>query len=228
MPVKVVAEVISSAAQRAGLRRCLKGQRKLLSDLAMEQVPLDWLERLLPGFLDHKREPGIYACAIDATTKPNISCRPEAYALALSILFPTSEAALNTLTSSPSSRTTRAKIPAHKPHTTRRESIKALGTGNLAKLYVLADFRIPKFARAIDRSIPRAREVLAELRLPPTRLIRPQKNQDALLAFKKGGSISAACASTGSSTSDLEQLLRCDIDQLVPLILDRRSTARSP
>lgn len=106
--VKAVADVINSAARRAGLRRCIKGKKKLLSDLAMEKVPRDWLERLLPSVLVQKTEPGIYAFSIDATTKANNICQPEAYTLALSLLIDTPEEALSALTAAENAHTASA------------------------------------------------------------------------------------------------------------------------
>lgn len=88
-----VYEVLRERADRLGLRQQSTGKRKLLSDLAIEDCPPEWLGAIFPVLLN--KEPFRPIPVLDGVLRrADMNCRTESYALALAVLFNTADEAL--------------------------------------------------------------------------------------------------------------------------------------
>lgn len=78
-----------------GMRRGRRGKRaELLSDMAVEQCPAEWIKYYFPELF--AKEPGEYISSMDGVLNNQVSARQtKYYVLALALLFDTAEDALN-------------------------------------------------------------------------------------------------------------------------------------
>lgn len=94
VPARQFFEVVRRRSDSLGIRRSMQGKKKLLSDLVLDAMPHDWLASTLPGVL--RKRPSEFFQPIDMVVhSANATCRSEAYAVALALLFETAETALN-------------------------------------------------------------------------------------------------------------------------------------
>lgn len=220
IPVRHVSDVITSRAKQLGLRRAKLGQRKTLSDLVLEKTPMDWINRLLPCVLKQKTAAGVFTPSLDGVMNPAVICRPEAYVIAMAALYSDADEALLHLATAqmpPESRQTHARHS--RPGATKRAN--AHTATEVAEAYFLSNFSKAAMGRILGRSSIIIDGLFVRFNLPPPRLIGKACNRAALLLFKDGANIKSACASVDASVTDLEDLLRFDLDLLIPLI--RRS-----
>lgn len=220
IPVKHVSHLIASRSKQLGLRRGRYGTRKILSDLVLEKVSKDWLDRLLPYVLSQKTSAGVFSESFDQVMNPGVTCRQEAYVLALAVLYSDADEALSELTElhkSSDSIVTRTKQSGHSASITTQP----LSAVEFAQAYFNSNFSIAAMAKIQGQSKARLRYLLTRFNLPPVRLISKEHNRTALLLFKAGAGIELACSSAGAAVSDLVQLLRFDLDLIVPLIRRR-------
>lgn len=217
IPVRHVSVVIASRAKQQGLRRAMTGKRKILSDLVLDKAPKDWIDRLLPCFLSQKTTPGVFTASLDGAMNPGVICRPEAYVIALAVLYSDSDEALSQLTT-PSKSPESLKTRPQRSRPNSRKSVKIHTAIEVAEAYVYTNFSNMGMAKILELSRTWIKELLVRFNLPPARLIGKERNRTALLLFKDGADLTSACASAGSSVTDLVNLLRFDLDLLVPLI----------
>ena len=220
MPMRQASRIIAARAKQQGLRRALWGSRKILSDLVLETVPKDWIARLLPSFFSQKTMSGVFAASMDGVMKRGIICRPEAYALALAVLYDDADEALSDLTNAQEAPES-LKVCTKRSRPIGSKPAGAYTATEVAEAYVRSNFSNAAMAKLLGGSCTWTRLLLLRLNLPPASLIGKARNRAALLSFKAGANIESACTSAGASVTDLVDLLRFDLDLLVPLI--RRS-----
>lgn len=94
VPLPNMLMVLLEQAKATGVRRSRTGNKKLLSDLALETCPMPWLESLVPNM--RRKERNVFLSPLDHVFNTQTSTLKTAYyALALALLFETAEAALN-------------------------------------------------------------------------------------------------------------------------------------
>jgi hypothetical protein len=213
IPVTIVSNVIAKRAKLYGLRLSINGKRKLISDLVLESAPEAWIEQLLPGLLRPKRNSGIFSSTLDSVTKPAVVCQPEAYIIALAVLFPDPDEALSELTTAEISfKPRQVAAPA------RGKPAAAYTATEVAQAYVKSNFSYKALMKTMQRSTVWVRNILARFNLPPASLIGNEATRAALVRFKSGAGIQSACAATGASEMQLVNLLRFDVDQIVRML----------
>lgn len=217
MPVRQASGIIAARAKQQGLRRALTGKRKILSDLVLETAPRDWIARLLPSFLSQKTRPGVFAASLDGVMKPATICRPEAYAVALAALYSDADEALSDLTNAQEAPES-LKVRAKRSRPSGSKPAGAHTATEVAEAYFRSNFSNAAMAKLLGGSCTWIRSLLVRLNLPPASLIGKARNRAALMSFKAGANIDSACTSAGASVTDLVDLLRFDLDLLVPLI----------
>lgn len=206
IPVYVMSRLLVEQSRKRGLRRSHRGNKKLLSDLAMEELPSDWLNNVLPKFFNQKTKPGLFTQSLDGTLNPSATCRPEAYILALALLFSDPDEALSTVSKC---RSVALEKRPRKPMT------KAPPSSDIARLYTESNFSPSVMASMIHRSPSAVRNLIARYNFPPARLIGHEGNRAALLAFRRGDELDAACRNEGVNSADIIKLFRYDLDQLL-------------
>lgn len=221
IPVSCISKLIASRAKQQGLRRAHRGKRKNLSDLVLEIVPKDWIERLLPHVLSQKSTPGGFTTSLDQTMNSGAVCRPEAYVVALAVLYSDADEALSDLTNAIESMESLGTSTQNAPCSVRKPATKPHTAIEVTEAYFQSNFSYTEMARRLGRSKIRIRQLLARWNLPPARLIGSKPNREALLLFRAGSELQSACTQTGAKVTDVINLLRFDLDLLVSLI--RRS-----
>lgn len=220
IPVRCISKLIASRARQQGLRRAARGKRKNLSDLVLENVPKDWVVRLLPHVLRQKTAPGGFTASLDQVMNSATICRPEAYVVALAVLYTDADEALSELThalkslKSPETRAQPSPLSVRKPS-------KVHTAIEITEAYVQSNFCHVAMAKILGRSKTRIRDLLVRCNLPPVRLIGNIRNREALMLFRAGAEFQSACTLAGATVTDVMNLLRFDLDLLVSLIRRR-------
>lgn len=100
IPLTQLHLTLRSRAKFLGLRTAERGVKPLLSNLALDVCPVDWLDVFLPGLGGKER--GVFRTTLDSLVKHGcIANRSSLYALALALLYESADEAL-TLTMTPS------------------------------------------------------------------------------------------------------------------------------
>lgn len=89
-----VAKTLRLAASGKSINTCNNPERQLLSDIALRQLPGWWLEELFPSI--QAKQPGITFPALDNTVMLR-HAQPHAFALAMALIYESSDDALATL-----------------------------------------------------------------------------------------------------------------------------------
>jgi len=88
---------LGDAARKSGFMVSPKGKKKLLSDLALESIPFDWLVNLFPEFAT--KTPNMYLNYFDSVCQSRRSqMSTKVFALAAALLYPNADEGLYQLT----------------------------------------------------------------------------------------------------------------------------------
>jgi hypothetical protein len=176
-------------------------QPKLLSDIAWEKCPQDWLIRLMPAFKSKKDQ--MYFLAVDSLSRMSCPGLPVPRVLGLALMFSSADDAVNSMES--------VEL--------RTSDIKGL-TDNLpvnfwdgpeaTNVYIKYRGDITRIASELQLS---ERYVLKRLRyvgLPIFPKINQHRIFNALAEFFSGSAVSEACAKHSIKPKTLEAILRED------------------
>lgn len=201
--------VLQSRASELGVRRSIKGQKRLLSDLALESCPLEWLTILVPKLKDKK--PGVYQSPLDHVFNSQSKAFQSAYyALALALLFDTAEEALNRV---------REELP--KPAAQRR-SVRRMGddfwtSRSFAEQYVKHRGNPVCISRSLDVDQGHVREVMKKNGFPSLCAFSDDELR-AFVSFLDGATLSEACGRHGVAQNAVEELARLGSTRLADAI----------
>lgn len=199
IPLDKMIAVLKVRGDEVGVRRSVKGQKRLLSDLALDTCPLEWLSLLVPNINDKK--PGVYQPPLDHVFNSQFAAfRSGYYALALALLFDSAEEALN-----------RIEVELPKPVVQRREVRRIWGdfwTGQaFADLYVKGRGNPRNISRLLDVDESYVRAVMKKNGFPS---LCPFSNEElrAYVSFVEGVALSEACRRHGVEQTAVEELAR--------------------
>lgn len=194
---------IAEQAKKHNLRVCIRGGRPTLTDRLLERVPKYWLRTLYPEIDKHSSTGFFYP--ID-----NVTVRTTAgtsYALALAMLFDSSEEALSYWYGDIDG------LP------TERKSQRNFGkdywsSSEMLRVYVEHRGNYKSIGQALAISPSYLRPQLIAAGLPGLGLVNMNTTARAVLDFQAGMSLDAACESNGASRDEVEKLIRVGISKL--------------
>lgn len=208
IPAYGILRPLQKRAELFGLRRTVKGRRKLLSDLATEVVPADWLTGNFPGLTN--KPPFEYFPALDIVLRAtNGDARSTSYALALAILFDTVEEALNKVTYSSSS--------SHIGSISRRISREFWHSDEFRGLYVESRGSSRHIAEKMGIERSHASRTITAAGFPGLGHVSNASLQ-VCVDLVEGISITEACAKRGANRSVVERLIPFLSDRFVSTI----------
>lgn len=199
IPLEKMIAVLQERGDEVGVRRSVKGHKRLLSDLALDTGPLEWLALLVPKIKNKK--PGVYQSPLDHVfNSQSTAFRSDYYALALALLFDTAEEALNRID---------GELP--KPVVQRRQ-VRRMGdnfwTGrSFADQYVKYRGNPANISRSLDVAMGYVREVMKKNGFPS---LCPYSDDElrAFAAFVEGATLLEACHRRGVAQTAVEELAR--------------------
>lgn len=209
IPLDKMITVLQSRASEVGVRRSIKGQKRLLSDLALDTCPLEWLTIVVPKLKNKKR--GIYQSPLDHVfNAQSAAFQSGYYALALALLFDTAEEALNRV---------REELP--KPVVQRR-SVRRMGddfwtSRSFLEQYVKHRGNPVCISRSLDVHQSHVREVMKKNGFPS---LCPFSDDEllAFVSFLDGATLAEACRRHGVGQNAVEELARLGSTRLADAI----------
>lgn len=199
IPLDKMIRVLHVRGDEVGVRRSIKGQKRLLSDLALDTCPLEWLTILAPKIKDKK--PGVYQSPLDHVfNSQSTAFRSSYYALALALLFDTAEEALN-----------RVQAELSNPVLQRR-AVRRMGdnfwTGrSFAEQYVKYRGNPVHISRSLDVDGSYVRAVMKKNGFPSLCSYSDDELR-AYVSFAEGVALSEACRRHGVEQTAVEELAR--------------------
>jgi hypothetical protein len=199
IPLDKMIAVLQVRGEEVGVRRSKKGQKRLISDLALDACPLEWLTLLAPKIKDKK--PGVYQSPLDQLFNfQSAAFQSGYYALALALLFDTAEEALNRI---------EAELP--KPVVQRRQA-RRMGdnfwTGNsFTNLYAKYRGNPRHISRSLDLNMGYVREVMKKNGFPSLCTYSDDELR-AFVSFAEGATLLEACRRHGVGQTAVEELAR--------------------
>ena len=197
--LRKIVELMTPRLEHHGLRRGVNGKRPVLSDLALESCPRDWLLQLFPR-MKEKKPTAFFSPLDSALLSTTIACRSQSYALALALLFDTAEEALNACFNEDKT----PRPPQTKQH---RPGAEFWAGKELGEAYINHHGNTRQVARQVGFNEAHVRRRLLERGLPALSLYTPSE-LDALAAFIEGSALAESCQRLGVSMDKLEDLLR--------------------
>lgn len=216
IPLGKMITVLRSRASEVGVRRSVKGQKRLLSDLALEACPLEWLTILAPKLKD--KIPGVYQSPLDHVFNSQSKAFQSAYyALALSLLFDTAEEALNRV---------QEELPTP---VVQRRSVRRMGddfwtSRSFAEQYVKHRGNPVCISRSLDVDQGHVREMMKKNGFPSLCAFSDDELR-AFVSFLDGATLPEACGRHGVGQNAVEELARLGSTRLADAI---RSVYRGP
>lgn len=202
-------------ASESGLRSSKLGNRPLLSDLAKKSLPAGWIQRHLPTLND--KPSGQYLHVMDSALRSINGARHLTYVLALALLYPSADQALQILADL-------QNLPEQgvtQPAPLKRYSSAFWESEQLRALYVQCKGSHGLIARTLGVSYSHVRFELNARRLPTLGLIRDRTAIAAALDFREGNSLDSAISEHGADKAQVEHWLRQDLQLLAPLLRAR-------
>lgn len=200
MNVRILQQAVRTEARKCGLRVCRKGNKLLLSDLAVRECPNEWLMELIPDF--QKKKSGQPLAALDAAARGGTGPSQEASILALAMLFPSCDAAFQKIND----------VVYSEPKKTGRVVSKYTGDywlgSELTELYVKQKGNLSSIANELGLSYSHTKACLQKVGLPmlsarKLRLIKP-----AVKDFLHGDDLTTVCSRYEVEPHLIEQILR--------------------
>lgn len=199
IPLEKMIAVLQVRGEKVGVRRSVKGHKRLLSDLALDTCPLEWLTLLVPKIIDKK--PGAYQAPLDHVfNSQSTAFRSGYYALALALLFDTAEEALNRI---------EAELP--NPVVQRRQA-RRMGdnfwTGQaFVELYVKGRGNPCNISKSLDVDEGHVRAVMKKNGFPSLCSYSDDELR-AYVSFVEGATLSEACRQHRVEQTAVEELAR--------------------
>lgn len=209
---------IAEQAKKHHLRICISGQKPTLTDRLLDQVPKYWLKTLYPDI--EKRSSGEFFYPIDDITRGVAA--DQSYALALAVLFDSSDEALSYWYGDIEGLPTERKVQ-------RSFGKDYWSSSEMFKLYVEQRGNYNNIGRALAINPSYLRTQLAAAGLPGLGLVNMNTTARAILAFHAGMPLEAACESCGASRSEVEKLIRGGITKFstaIKEISQRKQTSQ--
>jgi hypothetical protein len=209
IPLDKMIAVLQVRGDKVGVRRSVKGHKRLLSDLALDTCPLEWLTLLVPKIKDKK--PGVYQSPLDHIfNSQSTAFRSGYYALALALLFDTAEEALN-----------RIEVELPNPVVQRRQ-VRRMGdnfwTGQaFVELYVKGRGNPCNISRSLEVDEGHVRAVMKKNGFPSLCSFSNEELR-AYVSFVEGVPLSEACRRHGVEQTAVEELARRGVVRLVEAI----------
>lgn len=88
--------LLGEQARRRGLRTTESGPRPLLSEIALDMLPMAWIEQHYPSIT--RKRGRAFSATLDSACRAVGHCKPVSFALALALIFDTADAAIQFLT----------------------------------------------------------------------------------------------------------------------------------
>lgn len=194
-----VSVLIRDWSKGQGLRVSLNGKRPLLSDRVAESFPKAWLSLHFPA--STRKEAGVFASWIDGTWfSRKVAANAALYVLALSLMYESSDEALNAL-----ANLTPVAVP-RKSDVHRRPG--AWDTGEIVEVWMKHSGNSATIAKDLNLSNCYIRKRLYEAGLPTLGVNAGIALKRALQSYWSGQSLSTACESEGADQAAVESLLR--------------------
>lgn len=209
--VRILQQVVRSEARKCGLRISRRGNKPLLSDLAVSECPNEWLMELIPDF--HKKKFGHPLAALDAATRGGAGPSQEASILALALLFPSSDAALQKIND----------VEYSAPEKARRVVSKYprdfwLGA-ELTEIYIKQKGSVSRIAKELGLSYSHTLTCLQKVGLPMLRARKLQLIKPAVTDFLQGDDLTTVCSRYEIELHLIEQILRQDLFRVRDIFL---------
>jgi len=195
------------------IRVGMNGQRPTLTDRLLNQMPLVWLQSHYPTI--NNRAQGEYFHSIDS-----LAARPVAnnvYVLGLASLFESSDEAINYWFSSTDDLPNTRKM-------NRRYEVGYWNSDEIYRLYVKLLGNHSRIAEALGVYRTFAGKELTAAGLPSLQDPDMASIGGAIAAIQLGMSVEVACESNGVSQTDVEKLLKGDIERFLRAIKENHST----
>ena len=194
-----VSVLIRDWSKEQGLRVSLNGKRPLLSDRVAESFPKAWLSLHFPT--STRKEAGVFASWIDATWfSRKVAASTALYVLALSVMYESSDEALNALANLKPVAVPR-KSDAHR-------TPGAWDTGKIVEVWMKHSGNSAAIAQDLNLSNYYVRKRLYEAGLPTLGVSAGIAMKRALLSYWDGVSLSTACESEGADQAAVKSFLR--------------------
>lgn len=203
MPVIHARFRIAERAKKLQLRIGVRGRLPTLTDMLLEHVPEYWLRKSYPEI--EGRLTGEFFNSIDNITLGLAT--DQSYALALALLFDSSDEALDywygDIEGLPAERKTQRKF-----------GKDYWSSEKMLKLYVEHRGNHTSMGQALGIDPTYARIELNAAGLPALGLVGVSSAARAVMDFQAGMSLEAACESNGASRDEVEKLIRVGISKL--------------
>lgn len=211
-----MAQVLKGRVRAADLRMSRQGTRRLLSDLAREQLPAPWLSRHLPGLASSA--PGQYCPVIDDVTRARNVPQPHlSYLVALTMICESAEDALHLIESA------RRIDPAPVSNLARRTYSRSFWQSTeLRSLYVACGGSHNRVAKQLGLSNIHVRNELARAGLPAVESM-PHEIARALHKYLNGVPLPSVVNQDANLSDQLDYWLRQDL-WTIRNLLDQRLT----
>lgn len=201
-PIEVihVALILKERAKQFGLSTCMSGNKPLLSDLVKESFPTEWLSTVFPKLVEKPH--GVMMPSMDGVLYLNTAASSAmVYALALAVLYDSSDEALYEIT---------ATSISIKPKRQRRPStVEDWSDSASFESYVKYQGSLIAVAQDMSVSPAAARRQMAKHGLPD---LGPFSRKDlrtaAKLFYLDGVSYDEACQRSGVRKSEFDGIVR--------------------
>ena len=206
--VPILQRVVRSALKNSGLRNSVRGHRPLLSDLALDVCPKDWLFRLFPKI--ERKVPKGYFSAIDNSGRGAGPSQGGAI-LALALLYEDPDECANKLLSLHAT-TKSDSDSAAKPHL----PAGYWNSDQPVKLYLKHQANEAKIAEELGLNLGHVQRSLRAVGLPPGSLILRPAIKRALKEFLRGNNMETVIARNGLTSETFKRLFRYNIYVIKP------------
>jgi hypothetical protein len=194
-----VSVLIRDWSKEQGLRVSLNGKRPLLSDRVAESFPKAWLSLHFPA--STRKEAGVFSSWIDGTWfSRKVAASAALYVLALSVMYESSDEALNAL-----ANLTPVAVP-RKSDVHRMPG--AWETGEIVEVWMKHSGNSATIAKDLNLSNCYIRKRLYQAGLPTLGVSAGIALKRALQSYWSGQPLSTACESEGADQAAVESLLR--------------------
>lgn len=215
-PIEVihVASILKERAKQFGLSTCMSGNKPLLSDLVKESFPTEWLSTVFPKLVEKPH--GVMMPSMDGVLYLNTAASSAmVYALALAVLYESSDEALYEITAAPIS----IKLKRQR----RSFTVEDWSDSASFESYVKHQGSLIAVAQDMSVSPAAARRQMAKHGLPDFGpLFREDLRSAAKLFFLDGVSYDEACQRSGVKKSELDEIVRTSGNNILREALEKR------
>lgn len=190
-------------ASELGLRTAIRGKRRLLSDLAVEKCPEDWLRSLFPEI--ENKESRKFFSLVDDVCKAGIISRNERIVIALTLVFSSADEAMKTAlgSKSPGIRKSKDQIWKYSPAFWK--------STEFTELYLRKKGKADDIALELGLSLNWVRHCLEREGLSDLGARKYLAIMGAMREFFQGGSLLEVAERHKIKLQELEKLLRHDL-----------------